>query len=715
MSDTLNLNAALARLDKDDYFKEPDKISTPITKRAKVILDQFDRLNDEIGLANTSTDTGAYVLNPTLNQAGMGFDAINIDPVFDFVKNSISESVRPNARSIAEQTLYTLNKVTSHGGKSAAFALNLSDNPMKVSGYKSITPINNSFNFLKPNNQSFGVEIDKVTSDIRMTTSVDILRYHASLTHKLVPVIPTKDAIIRFIKSDPVIFDDTIQNSNEADDYTKLVYLYEDDSVVKPNLPRVEVLAINGAPVVEDGILAPGKFDLLKLSLNENRPGYESFNKTDTIADSVYVEHVVVRVFDGTTEEFFKVAIGKNRGRLSMMTNADGSKRICNYNTQVAFTAESKKLDGTVSSIFSTALAAGEEIVFDLAFSVDILLRNGQGNFLPSFTPIKAVGIGGADPQAPADALLALLKTNANGNKLTEWKPFAEFSEENLSKSSLEVTNLISEPTYNLPTGTNYFYSETIMDNVESDASRAMSVINAIIDIGQGGKLMDDIYTTLMETEANVKIDVNGRYQANGWDDLFVAGSKVLPFVATDGLDVAVHKTLQPIDLPGNVKQEAVQKLLELVTNIHQVTKFQQQLGGSMARYRVFTSGDVLGLVLGRKFTYTHFENGSEFIDGGAGYRLVLDNDTILEIFTTTQADYAGKIVGFPVVSDKESELNMGAFYTFGTTVGHYTQTRREVINRMVANTRESFIPKNPMGFVCSISNVYQILDAYRP
>jgi len=557
-----------------------------------------------------------------------------------------------------------------------------------------------------PDAHAFGSDIDKVSSDLRLTLSVDIMSFHNRIAHRLMHVKPTPDAIIRYRKVKAVVF-----NNQDMDAATmELVDLYEDASIVSPTLPKVIPRTANGAP--EEGYIEPGSDDLFKLSIDASKPGYSSYNRQDTIADGAFIDKVKWEIGpDAAGRSDMIYTVGKARGKLGFTTNSEASMRTLFFETDIIVDKTTEDASGTAAAAFA-GIHADDQLVIKLTLTVRLHLRTGDINTTGSVAAVKVEKKGGGIAQPSSTTALEAIQTGVAFTKISSYAIDARFSEENLRKSSIEIEAIHSELAYNLPTGVNYFYSEPLMGKKKDD--RAVELLTSIIGIGQDKKVAGEIEQVLNDITSAITV-TDDSYSHNGAGTSYAAGSLVRPFVYTGNIDCNDFKTHEISNLPYDVKQFVMTTIGNVLDRIHATSFFPQQLAGRAPTYKVLTSGDIISKLFSQpRMAIAGQPDKSTTLEGGSSYRLELPNGAIIELHASTQAEHADKIIGIPYVSDPNSELNFGANWTFGIAVAHYVKTGAAVAKRIVANSREAFIPTNPLGFLLSVRNLDDILSNYK-
>ena len=114
--------------------------------------------------------------------------------------------------------------------------------------------------------------------------------------------------------------------SKPDDPPTRVIDLYRDPSMVSTKCTRIEPLKQKNDPtgkyLVADGIYKwEEEFNLFKLALDPDRPGFDRFNHTDTVEDGIVMDGVLVELSKGGTTEQFMISLPKDKARLTQVPN----------------------------------------------------------------------------------------------------------------------------------------------------------------------------------------------------------------------------------------------------------------------------------------------------------------------------------------------------------------------------------------------------------
>jgi hypothetical protein len=574
--------------------------------------------------------------------------------------------------------------------------------------------------------ESFGIDMDRAEPDLRMNVIIAIMRFHADLSSMMLPVRPTSEPAIRYTKERAEVYD----LGDASATFTPIVDLYENPEVVdnslKPIIPLEAndpgpgdgvVVPVNGpaGAVVVDGVLAFNKeANILELSIDASKPGYSKINITDLVSDGMRVKSVFVEVtsVDGSNPavvDQFEIPIPKTIGRLTRnANNLDVAERMCNFEHVVFYTNGAVTTSGTPSVILNDATSNAtltEGFQIKLLVSAKFNLKNGIGWASCGAEVVQKKLQDTENFSSAWDTAFANITDVAGIGYILD----AKFSEENMRKSSIAVRTARQSLSYEIPQGRNYVIDYSLaQDNAQSNAA----TLTRIIRIGQGRKVLRMIIDTLESVAAQVAAYQSGAVPADQYPGRwYVAGEKVRPFVMSDLVfDVnAGMNSITDAGRSGDIKERALLYLNSVISDLETNSFFNQQLApGVVPHYTLVTTNHILDNVLAQKHTHDHLDNSAE-PNTGIEYRLVAPCGAVIDVVTTTDTYLGDRILLYPSLpASKESVLNFGHNWDYGTIVGHYTLNdgHRGANNRLFANTRELPLPTNPVGAIITVVGV---------
>ena len=571
-----------------------------------------------------------------------------------------------------------------------------------------------TLNNARPSAEAFGANIDLVIPDLKITLTTAIMNFHARIMPRLLPCRTTDQPNATYTKEYLEIYD----NSKHEGPSMRLIDLYADPSFARNELQKIIPLKARdteGNFVLKDGILFFGpQANILKLSLDDTKPGYDKINRTDIIEENVKLEYVYVSLTDGSTTEVFQIPTPDSFNRLSRTYNGHDSA-----DRQGDFTFDYKLYnnsliaandpEGTWESSTTTLLKDlddSEFIRLRLIVKPSLNLKRGIADCQGSFTVTAGHEV---DPSkvSATTATLAETLNGAAGHSLVGYTLDARFSEANLRKTNIAMMTHRVPFAYDIPVGRNYVFDYAIGQvNAEENAANLTKVIGIgqdDVQLKQTIKTIESTYDRINNFVANPDVP----YDHVGAD--FVAGDKIRPTIFLGALDFSKLNIIRDADRSGDIKQKAKSYLNGVTARLMQLSFLQQQLGGSTtATFKVCTSMEVLANVFSQQHIHNHMvKDDMRDLGDGVEYVLVLDNGVRLEFVTSTFDYMRNKLVMVPVLpGNAECELNFGTIWSNGQMVAHYTPSADAAWHRLFANIRELMVVTCPIGAIIDISGL---------
>lgn len=565
--------------------------------------------------------------------------------------------------------------------------------------------------------ESFGTNQDAVLVDMKIAITVSLMKWHTTLTPRMLAVMGTSTPIVQYKKETLVVYD--LNNPSNVD--TRVIDLYEDPALVSNELKQIVPAEANDTAddvLVSDGIVRfDKKANLLELSIDATKYGYTTINRTDIVADGVLMEKVYIELSDLVDTETFELLIPKSKGRLSRQNNGESSIRAANIQHTVLLTAATTESDGSASTLMTKLGDPADAIAVTLQLKPEIDLKTGIAYALGGFS-VAAANVGGLTPNAGTDTLVANIITNTvpggAGAGLTGYALDAKFSEENMRKSDIAVTNETGQLAYNIPTGRNYLIDYAMGDDRANAGTNAAN-LNAVIRIGQDDRALKLIEAVMLEVKDANALKVAIGAAALDIGQFYAAGNKVRPTVLETTLDLGGITTDRDDVRFQLITSRTEAFLTSVIAELHTKSFFTNQLiNGQAPVYRVVTSNKVKDNVLGVQHYHNHLTDGAAPVSGdGVELRIVLKSGVILEVVTTTFASMDTKMIIIPFLPGQpKSELNFGTNWDYGTMVGHYHHSDGHAATnrRIYANTRELPVPTNVLGAIVTVDNIEEAM-----
>lgn len=544
--------------------------------------------------------------------------------------------------------------------------------------------------------EAFGNNTDKVISDLQTAVVISLLKWHNTITPRLLATIATSQPTASYVREECVVFnlEDTIENDKSVLD------LYNDPSDVTNELTLIEPIQASDPDslLVADGILAFGiKTPIMALSVDSSRYGHGNINRTDIVADGVKMQSIIVSITDGTDTEEFEIAVPSNVGRLTRVNNAVSAMR----GAQVSFTSV---LDVTSVARGATApstIIAGlldvntDKIIMTFEASPRMDIRNGDTMTLGSVA-IDAVNNAGGVAAATATAV-------ASATTLYGYTVEARYAEENNRKSNIAATMERTQLQYEIPQGRNYLI-DVPHNGPDVNRSRDVASLHNVIRIGQDNVTLEMVVSVLEEVGLATAAFAANPTRANKPGARYVAGGRVNPVFVQDTLDVSTINQYSDAERQDAIEGKIMTFLNSVCGEIMTKSFYDQQLdGGKAPLFRLITSGRVLTNVLGAKPGDFAIENSNS-----VQLTLKLSSGIVLEVITTTFESMNNKMILVPYLpGDPKSELNFGHNRDYGTIVGSYSHSEGgSSVNRLMANVRELPVPTNAIGAIIDVTGI---------
>jgi 3',5'-cyclic AMP phosphodiesterase CpdA len=551
--------------------------------------------------------------------------------------------------------------------------------------------------------EAFGATSDKVVADLQVAITVSLLKWHNSITPRVLSNIPTTEPSVNYIREELTVF----QLEEDVEHDKSLIDLYEDPELITNQLTKIIPLADNddsGEIVLSDGILAFGKeARLLALGTDADKFGHTKYNRTDIVADGVKLETVYVTInadVDDTNEaaETFAIQIPDSRSRLTRANNQLSTMRTANISFVATLDVDTKTSAGETSDNLSTLLGStGDKLVLKLEVTPRIDIRDGRTVTLGSVS-ISAVSSEGGDADSATETAVDTAAIALYGYALD-----ARYAEENIRKSNLATTTERMQLVYEIPQGRNYIL-DTPLNGPTVDRSQNISNLHNVIRIGQDNVVLKTMEAVLKDIGVATEAYLVDPRRENRPGAQYAAGGRVRPTYIYDEIDMTGIDSFD-----DSRRQEAIQgRVLTFLNAVCQQLMaksfFSQQLDGNTPpTFRLVTSPTILGNIVGAKPGEFQQENAN-----GVELTLRMTSGIVLECITSTFDYIEGGIMIVPFLSnDPASDLNFGHNRDFGTVVGSYTHNESgAAYQRLLANIRELPVPTNVIGAMIDVTGV---------
>jgi len=557
---------------------------------------------------------------------------------------------------------------------------------------------------IAPSEEAFGINSDQAITDMKMNVAVSLLKWHTSLTPRVLSVLGAAQPQVMYTINDVVVYD--VDELDRAKD-KRAVELYRDPSLVANELTSIVPLKANDTEdvLVADGVIKFGPtVNILKLAIDASKPGFGKIDRTDLVADSAKLDSVHFLLDDGdNTPEPFVIEVPEVRGLMSRISQGDVDERAANITHTTFLQKGSVNASGAVSDILNTLGDATDGLIIKLVVKPSIHLSTGEVVALASFSVEPGNVLSSVEPTQTTKDVAAKIKTDQD--HLVGYELNAGYDEQNMRKSTVAVSGTRRTLPVAIPTGRNFIYDYALGDEAKNSAAN-IAILNSIIRTGIDKTTLDmsqSVLVSIAKAVAAWESDKSGKHPGA----MYAAGSKIIPYVIQDTLDLTSVQSIRAADRFGDIKQTVMSFLVDVIGELHANTLFTQQLvAGAPVVYRCITNNEILANVLGVPHIHTLLQTDSYGPADGAELTVKLHDGTILECITTTFESWGDRIMIVPVIKgDAKSELNFGHQHDYGTMVAHYSHSGgdRATNTRIFANARETGVVSCPMGALIDV------------
>jgi len=570
--------------------------------------------------------------------------------------------------------------------------------------------------------EAFGADIANTISDAKVAITVSILRYHRSALHRLIPNIPTDSNMVTYKIDFMEVYDLTKSRANDAatryDTTTRIpfVELYNNPSPANMELKPINLLVANDAAapnnlLIAENIVKIGMgLNMFDYSLEPGVIGYDHIDYTDLVGDNVRLESLLLQVTNGTTTEQIPLTVVDQLGARMLMNanNLDSGDRVCNLQDITSINNQAVTLAGTATALMSSF---SSDFAVKLAYTAlgSINLKTSQV-VVHGSVQASPVTVSGNPPIAADVTLFDTLTFSIIGYSVD-----AEFSEENIRKTTKAMRIMTKQVGYEIPGSANfvvqYSLTQTRPESVIDGLTKLMSI--GIDD--RGLKLIQDTMNNVFDRLIAEAALTSDNYVYKVGND-YVAGQRVKPYIWMDTIDISQAKNIRSGDFWGDVRAYAESYLLNVFSRVYRESYYQQELGqGEKPVFSVLTSIAIKDSLLAVPHYHNHLADtaADAVADGVVEFRRPLPDGTILNVITTTFNYMDDKILIVPVRPNRpQSVLNFAHNRERGTYLTQATPTvDNAIFNSLIGNAREIVIPTNPVGALITVSNLSTIFN----
>lgn len=554
--------------------------------------------------------------------------------------------------------------------------------------------------------EAFGATSDRVISDLQVAITVSLLKWHNTITPRVLSNIPTTQPTVNYIREELTVY----QLESDVENDQSLIDLYENPALVSNELTRIIPLDKNdevggaggvGGAVVSDGILNFGvEARLLELGIKADVYGYNKYNRTDIVADGVKLDTIHINITsDGGTTESFAISIPDSRSRLTRSNNQLSTIRTAHidYTTTLNVKSTADGVTTPSTELLAILAATGDSLVIKLEATPRIDIRDGMAHCLGALS-VSAVSDNGGDADSATTAALTASDIELKGYSLD-----ARYAEENMRKSNIATTTERAQLVYEIPQGRNYLL-DVPLNGPQVDRSQNTANLYNVCRIGQDNVVLKTILAVLADVGVATEAYDLDPTRENRPGAMFAAGGRVRPTYIADTLNMTGIDSFDDARRQEAIQGRVLTYLNSVVQQIMATSFFSQQLDGNSApTFRLITGPQILGNIVGAKPGEFQVENAN-----GVELTLKMTSGVVLECVTSTFDFMQDKIVIVPFLSgDPASDLNFGHNRDFGTVVGSYTHNENgAAVQRLLANIRELPVPTNVIGAILDVEGI---------
>lgn len=574
--------------------------------------------------------------------------------------------------------------------------------------------------------ETFGSDMTNVVSDAKVAVTVSLLRYHRSLIHRMIPNIPTDQNMVTFNVDHAEVYDMTKSRSNDAavryEDRHRIPFvdLYHDPNPANTTLKPIVLREANdgAAPnnkLLSENIVKIGTgLNMLDYSLDPGMVGYQHVDYTDLVADDVRIKTLYFEVTDGVTTEMVPMGTYDSSGARFMMSanNREASDRVASLNDLTTMTNTTTLADGSLSTLLA-GLSADGVVRVKASAAGQVNLRTSE-TIVHGSADTSLVTKSGNEP-ITADSDLF----NSLDIKLVGYELHAEFSEENVRKSTKAMRILNKQVGYEIPASTNYLVQYSL---TQSRPEAVVDGLTKLMSVGiddRGIKLIMDtfnnVYDRINREAALAEID---NYVTKVGQD-FVAGQRVKPYIYMDTLEIdTAIENMRSGERWGDIRGVAEEFLLNVIVRMMQYSFYSMELGaGEKPVFTVLTSGPIKDSLLSIPHYHNHLGDNSRDAtsDGVVEYRRTLPNGAVLNVITSTFDYLTNRMILFPVRPNRpQSVLNAFSNRERGTYIVQATPGTlggEGITNALIGNCREIPLAQCPVGAILQVSGLHRVFD----
>lgn len=575
--------------------------------------------------------------------------------------------------------------------------------------------------------EAFGRDIDKVSSDFRLTLALTVMKAYNSLLDRVFERIMEEENIITVKIPEIEVYDlekargatAAVRNGNHR---VPMIDLYRNPAPVDTTPKKVVTLAANdtgdvamllsGAPSkLKTGVTA----NLYDLAMDSSRPGHDQVDFTDLIAEGGSVSGVVIKVTNTTTSvaELFTVSTaGFRMARYTTVGNSmDSGDRAAMFQLPFVLKGDTDTDAGATTVNIAALTGAHVEGMIDFVSQLNLKTSDISGN--GSATAVPVMDDGGA-VDGTTQTAFNLLKFEVVG-----YVPELRYSEENMRKSTTALRMNWRSEQFEIPPGRNVFVDFAMDQDSPDEVLSAVANVNAIGNSYRGLMIMLSVMGDVAAANA-LEEAYPERFNAYEVAKQYPAGSLSLPYVIEDTLDLtmgdAAIAVMRESERMTELHAALRARLTGLIAELQHKSLYHTNLDpGETPVFKVIAWAPLIDLLFAIPDYHAALhdapDGGRE--QAGSNYSMMLPNGVRIDAYKTDFADLENKILVVPVRANKADDVtSFGTVRDRGTFVGRWIPSESgSARHRVVTNSREILYTTNPLGAMITVTN----LDAAYP
>lgn len=677
------------------------------------------------------------VFNAPSRTSGLGLESLQSN---DFVRNSSYSSADADIDTfvneldklgvpshqiagVAEECIMTFDGTRKYGdiirGAGSVSAENYAALSSVVGASSVASYASENFAFDSMAQEAFGQDLDRLSTDDRLTMSLVIMRPHDNIMDKGIARVPQASPEVTIRIPAPEVYDwAATQNSSStvASRWTTSTYpmrdLYRNPTPINTANKKVTAIRANDSRSVlfDNASLDYYKtgvdVSLLDLSRNSAVVSYATADRTDIIAEGGNVTNLLVTITmtiasTPTTETFLVSTNVFENARFVMSPNGLAAQRQASFPAAFVITSTTTKYDGNASLIAAALTDAKVQVDVRangiVSLQTGVLQLSGSVN-LTLLQLANGTAIGGTTNTMFGTAVASL----------SGYSVGLYFDEENQRKANLAVFMQYSQKVFTVPRSRVIFTEYALAQDVDDNA---LSATSSFLALGNGRRGLDTIVNSIND------IAVGQTYAAanpelaslNKVNEQSLASSLVKPFTASTVIDFATTtiNTLNESTRLSEMHGYFRARFLVAVSNLLSKSLMSVQYkAGEKPVLKAWVHRSILDLVVGIPDYHPALDDEAK-ISTGADYSFTLPNGVRVDVIASSFDCLQNRLYAIPVIeSDMTSVITAASIRDCGTVTTNYSPTNAGSVTRRIATTtREIVMVSNRVGIAMEIKN----------